>query len=293
MERSVRKKKLGGYPAVGVVISTTLALFVVGLFGLLLSYSSQLEMRVRENIRLQVYLKSGLTQTQRLQIENKLRAQTFTSKNDGAVSYVSKEEAAKKFIAETGEDFTKFIGDNPLKDAYLITIDPSFHSKNQMAKIRAEIEKMNGVYEVFYVEGLIEAVNENVMKIGIFLGGMIIVLLITVILLVNNTLKLALFSQRFLIRSMQLVGARNWFIQRPFVLRAAGYGILGGAIASAGMWALTDYARREIPDLNLLHNEEQFYVLCASLLLIGALVASMSTLLSVRKYLQMSLDQLY
>ncbi|HEY0741443.1 MAG TPA: permease-like cell division protein FtsX [Chryseosolibacter sp.] len=294
MEQIRRKKKLGGYPAVGVVVSVTLALVVVGLFGLLVIYSQQLETQVRENIRLQVYLKSNLTENQRLQIENKLLSQQFTSKQrNKAVTFVSKEQAAKNFIAETGEDFTKFIGENPLKDAYLVTIDPSYHTKAQLEKIKTDIQKMNGVFQVYYVEGLIESVNDNVVKIGFFLGGLILVLLITVVLLINNTLRLALFSQRFLIRSMQLVGATNWFIQRPFIMRAAGYGLLSGIIASILMWVMSDYARNQIIDLNLLHREDQFYVLLALLIFIGVIVAVISTFFSIRKYLKMSLDQLY
>lgn len=294
MEQTRRKKKLGGYPAVGVVVSVTLALFVVGLFGLLVIYSQQLEKQVRENIRLQVYLKSNLTENQRLQIENKLLSQQFTSKQrNKAVTFVSKEQAAKNFIAETGEDFTKFIGENPLKDAYLVTIDPSYHTKAQLEKIKTDIQKMNGVFQVYYVEGLIESVNDNVVKIGFFLGGLILVLLITVVLLINNTLRLALFSQRFLIRSMQLVGATNWFIQRPFILRAGGYGLISGVIASILMWAMSDYARNKIIDLNLLHQEDHFYILLALLIFIGVMVAVISTFFSIRKYLKMSLDQLY
>jgi cell division transport system permease protein len=293
MEQATHKKKLGGYPAAGVVISITLALIVVGMFGLLIIYSQQLEKQVRQNIRMQVYLKSNLTENQRLQIQNKLLSQTFTSKEGKPVVYVPKEEAAKTFIAETGEDFTKFIGENPLKDAFLLNIDPAFHTTAQLEKVKTDLQKMNGVFQVFYVEGLIESVNENVMKIGLFLGGLIVVLLVTVILLINNTLRLAMFSQRFLIRSMQLVGAKNWFIQRPFILRAAGYGLLSGLIAAALMWVLSDYARKKIVDLNLLHQQEQFLILLISLGVLGVIVAVLSTFLSIRKYLKMSLDQLY
>src|SRR5687768_4030820 len=157
MEKVNHKKKLGGYPAVGVVISVTLALFVIGLFGLLILYSQQLEKQVRQNIRMQVYLRSNLTENQLLQIENKLLSQQFTSKEGKAVVFVSKEDAAKSFIAETGEDFTKFIGENPLKDAYLVNIDPSFHTAAQLEDIKKQIQKMNGVFQVFYVEGLIES----------------------------------------------------------------------------------------------------------------------------------------
>lgn len=294
MEKVTRKKKLGGYPAVGVVISVSLALFVIGLFSLLILYSQELEMQVRQNIRMQVYLRSNLTNSQRLQVENKLLAMPFVSRQPGErISYISKDDAAKKFIAETGEDFTKFIGENPLRDAYLITVDPSYHTREQMESIKLEIQKMNGVFQVFYVEGVIESLNDNVTKIGLFLGGLIIILLVTVALLINSTLRIALFSQRFLIRSMQLVGATKWFIQRPFLFRAAGYGLLGGLIAATLLWALSDYAQQEIIDLKLLHQQSDFIALMGFLLLAGMVLSVLSTLLSIQKYLKMSLDELY
>ena len=294
MQKNTRKKNLGGYPATGVVISISLALFVVGLFGLLLIYSQQLETQVRQNIRMQVYLKSSISETQRLEIRNKLLAFDFVAKDgDETITFVSREEAAKKFIAETGEDFTSFLGENPLRDAYLIGIDRQYHNRTKMDSIKGEIEKMSGVHQVFYVEGLIDAVNENVTKIAFVLGGMILILLLTVALLINNTLRIALFSQRFLIRSMQLVGAKRWFIQRPFLIRAAGYGLLGGIVASAIIWLVADYAQQRIEDLRVLHNEEQFFSLLGILLVIGMLVAVLSTYFSIRKYLRMSLEELY
>lgn len=294
MEKAARKKKLGGYPAAGVVISVTLALFVIGLFSLLILYSRQLETQVRENIRMQIYLKSNLTATQRLQIENRLLTLPYISRTSAEkVTFVSKDEAARRFIAETGEDFTRFIGENPLRDAYLVTIDPAYHSRDQMEKVRTEIQKMNGVFQVFYVEGVIEAVNDNVTKIGFFLAGLSLILLVTVALLINNTLRIALFSQRFLIRSMQLVGATSWFIQRPFLLRAAGYGLLAGVFASGLLWLLADYARRQITDLNQLHDERSFMLVAVALLIAGMIFSVSGTLVSIRKYLKMSLDELY
>lgn len=293
MEKHTHKKKLGGYPATGVVISITMALCVVGLFGLLLIYSNQLEKQVRQNIRMQVYLKANISETQRLEIKNKLLGLAYVSKEENSVTFVSKDEAAKKFIAETGEDFTSFLGENPLRDAYLIGIDPQFHTREQMETIKAEIQKMSGVYQVFYVEGLIESVNENVTKIALMLAGLILILLITVALLINNTLRIALFSQRFLIRSMQLVGAKKGFIQRPFLVRAAGYGMLSGVVACAIIWVISDYAQGKITDLRMLHDEKQFMMLLGILLIIGILVAVVSTFFSIRKYLRMSLEELY
>jgi cell division transport system permease protein len=292
--KEIKRKKLGGYPATGVIISVTLALFVIGLFGLLVLYSTALERLVRDNIRMQVYLRSNLKETQRLQIENKLLSTKYVNKENGkGVTFVSKEEAAKKFIAETGEDFTKFLGENPLHDAYLVNIDPSYHSVSEMQKIKAEIQKMNGVFQVEYEEKVIDSFNKNVTNIGLILLGMILALLVTVVLLINNTLRLALFSQRFLIRSMQLVGAKSWFIQSPFLYRAAGYGLLSGVFAGGILWLLSDYARRKIQDLALVHDQKQFMTLLLVIIAAGITMAVISTWLAIKKYLRMSLDELY
>jgi len=296
VQKFTSRKKLGSYPSLGVVISITLALFVTGLFGLIMIYSQELERLVRENIRVQVYLKNGLTETQRLQVEKKLETLTYVNKSatpETSIQFISKDEAAKKFIAETGEDFTKFLGENPLHDAYLINIDPSYHSKENMNKISKEIENMNGVFQVFYVEGLIESINKNVTRLGIILMGLITLLLITVVLLINNTLRLALFSQRFLIRSMQLVGAKKWFIQKPFLVRSLAYGILSGILASILIWILIHYANQNIEDLMSLQNNERIFTLMGILLIVGAIVGVGSTYFSIRKYLMMSLDELY
>jgi cell division transport system permease protein len=216
-----------------------------------------------------------------------------SKENGPGVVFVSKEDAAKKFIEETGEDFVDFIGENPLRDAYLISIAREYHSIAKIEEIKKEIQNMNGVFQVFYVEGLIESVNSNVTKISLILLGLTTVLLVSVVLLINNTLRIALFSQRFLIRSMQLVGAKKWFIIRPFLLRASGYGLLAGVVAAALLWSLSNYAQSKIEDLSILHNQDQFLALVALLLISGIVVAVLSTFFSIRRYLKMSLDQLY
>ena len=293
MERSRGPKKLGGYPAVAVVISITLSLIVMGVLGTLLLYSDALEQRIRKEVRIQVYLKSSLTETQRLQIENSLLSQNYVSKDPGSVTFVSKEDAAKELIQKTGEDFEKLLGDNPLKEAYLVTINPEFHTVAQIDKIKEEIQAMNGVFQVYYVEDVIEDLNTNVTTISIILLVMIAILLVTVVLLINSTLRLAMFSQRSLIRSMQLVGAKNWFILRPFLARACGYGLLAGFVAGGLLYGLSQYAQRHLHDLSLLHNQNHFMSLLGGLLIIGTVVAVISTLISVRRYLRISLEQLY
>lgn len=295
MQQRYTRKKLGSYPSVGVVISITVALFVTGLFGLLIIYSQELERVVREHIKVQVYLKSNLTETQRTQIEKKLEQLPYINKTtaENPVGFISKEDAAKKFIAETGEDFNQFLGENPLHDAFVLIVDPSYQSNESIDKIKAELQKMNGVHEVFYVEGLIESINKNVTRLGIILAAIIALLLVTVVLLINSTLRLALFSQRFLVRSMQLVGARKWFIQQPFLIRAAAYGVLSGILASAGIWLMVNYANKNIEDLALIQNKDRMITLSICLVIVGVIVAVASSYFAIRKYLRMSLDELY
>ncbi|MBL6445931.1 ABC transporter permease [Fulvivirga sp. 29W222] len=292
---SRKKKKLGSYPYLSVIFSITLALFVIGLFGMLLLHTTKLTQLIRENIEIQVYLDKGITDNQRIQIQKTLSSKDYAvEKNDEVqISYVSKEEAAKKFIEETGEDFTNFLGENPLRDAYVLRITPEFHDSNKLKNIKAEIEKINGVFEVVYVESLVDSINDNMTKISVFLLGFAVILLIAVVILINNTIKLALFSQRFLIRSMQLVGAKASFIQKPFLFRASMHGALAGILASAGLYALMNFANRKIQDLETLQDADKILILFALLLVLGVFIGFSSTFRAINKYLKLSLDELY
>lgn len=291
----IKQKKLGSYPFVSVVLSITLALFSVGVFGVLVIYSGELARLVKENVRIQVYLKNQLEEKDVKAIEKQLASTNFILKDPSKnpLLFVSKEEAAKQFIKDTGEDFQKFLGENPLRDAYLVTIDPAFHDKKALNEIKAKVEKINGVFQVYYVESLVESINKNIAKIGLVLLGLASLLLLVVVLLINNTLRLALFSQRFLIRSMQLVGATRTFIQGPFLWRALMHGAIAGVIASGLLWALIQFGHRKIEELQLVQNQERILILLASLLALGIFVAVISTWRAVQKYLKLSLDELY
>jgi len=290
----VSKKKLGSYPSVSVVFSITLALFAIGVFGAVVIYSKELEKAVKENIRIQVYLNSRVTKEERAKLEKILSVKYFVPKNEkNVIEFVSKEQAEKQFISETGENFKKFLGENPLHDAYIIRVGESWQSKLSLSKIKAELEKIQGVFQVDFKENLIESINANITRIGLVLMGLVAVLLVIVVLLINNTLRLALFSQRFLIRSMQLVGAKKWFIQRPFLFRASMHGLLSGILASGLLVGLIYYATKRIEELKLLQNNDLLIKLIGSLLLLGIIVAVVSSYRAVNKYLKLSLDELY
>lgn len=292
MESITRKKKLGGYPAIGVVFSITLALLALGLFGTLFIYSHEFGKIVRDNLNVKVYLKSSLTETQRNQLERTLGGKDFVAEGEAPIKFISKEEAEKDLVKEIGE-YKQILGDNPLKDAFIVRIKPEFQDTIQLKKIKADLEGMSGIVEATYEKHLFDAVNKNFINVSIILLVIASLMIIITFLLVNNTLRIAMFSQRFLIRSMQLVGAKRWFIQRPFLFRAAGYGFVSGLITGGILTLLSNYAQKRITDLTLVHNPRQFFILLCLLVGTGMIVAMVSTYFSVRRYLRMSLDQLY
>lgn len=296
MEQKTRKKrKLGSYPFVSVTFSITLALFVIGLFGMLAMHAQKLTKIIQENIQIQVYLDKQITPAEITRITKTLEAQPFVIKKDeNALIYLkTKEEAEKEFITYTGEDFKEFLGDNPLRDALIVNIDRAYQSLESLESIKTELEKVRGVYDVNYEKTLVESINENLTKIGMVLIGFFTLLLAVVVILINNTIKLALFSQRFLIRSMQLVGATSSFIRRPFLGRSAIYGLIAGLLASSMLFAVLLYANRKIDKLEQLQDSQSLTILFGGLAVLGVVVGYLSTYRAVRKYLKMSLDELY
>jgi cell division transport system permease protein len=284
------KKKLGNYPSASVIFSITLALFVIGLFGILIVYSSELERAVRENFRVQVFLKNDLSDSIKAVLKEKLAPEDYLAK--GSLVFISKEDARKKFVNETGEDFA-FQGENLLRESFEFGVVPIFQDSIKLVGIKQSLEKNSGVFQVHYRESVISGINKNRNKIGLVLIGIALVFFVVVILLINNTLKLALFSQRFLIRSMQLVGATRGFIKKPFLIRAAWYGMIGGIVSSILLVALLVLANRRIPELASIQNNRQIMIVFASLVTLGIFVALISTYRAVSKYLQLSLDELY
>jgi cell division transport system permease protein len=180
-----------------------------------------------------------------------------------------------------------------LRDAYLIKIKPEFYENRKMKLIKQDVEKIPGVFEATYVENLVDEINRNIYRISFVLLVFAALLLFTITILINNTIKLALFSQRFLIRSMQLVGATSWFIQKPFLFRSLWQGLLSGILASVLLFGLLQYANTQMEELIMLQVQEQIFILLAALCLMGPLVSLLSSYRSVNKYLQMSLDELY
>ena len=290
-----QKRKLGSFPFLSVIFSITLSLVVMGIFGVSFIYLKTLTSIVQSNVEIQVYLDKSIIDHDMKRLQKILTTRPYIRSGDAAenINFISKEMAAEVFIRDTGEDFTKFLGDNPLRDAFSVKITNQYQSVDSLKAIEIDLRRLPGVYEVVFQESLIASINKNLRKIGILLLGMTLILLVAVIVLINNTIRIALFSQRFLIRSMQLVGATKGFIRWPFLKRSLIYGLVSGILASGIIFGIIEFAQHQIDDLDKLYAEEPLFILFAVLIFLGLLISYLSTLSSMRRYFKISLDELY
>ena len=294
-QASNRRRNLGSYPFISVVFSITLSLFVVGLFGLLLMLTNALTTSIRENVEIQVYLNKPISDTEITRLQKVIGSKVYVRIDDNVqpVRHISKEQAAADFLKETGEDFSDFLGDNPLRDVLIVKIDPDYQATDSLTKVVSDISSLRGVYEVSYLSTLVEKINQNLAKVGGVLLGFAVLFLIVVVVLINNTIKLALYSQRFLIRSMQLVGATGAFIRGPFLKRATLYGMVSGVVSAGCIYLTNHYLNTVIEDLATLSEPRKQLLLYAVLVVLGIIVAWLSTYRAIKKYLKTSLDELY
>ncbi len=294
-KKHTRKKRLGSYPFLSVVFSIFITLFVIGLFGYIMINANQLKKTIRENVEMQVYLRKNTSESELIRLSKTLSSKSYAlvKEDQAQVEIVTKEQAAQEFIKDTGEDFVSFLGENPLRDVIVLKVEEGYHHPDSLAKVKKEISGMNGVFEVSYSENLVKNINDNLTVVSVILLGFALILLLAAIILINNTIKLALFSQRFIIRSMQLVGATAGFIQRPFLIRAAFYGFISGLLASAILYGLVIYLNQRLQDLNELQDELSLGILFGAVIVLGIIVGFGSSYRAIKKYLRMSLDELY
>eukprot|EP01132_Coremiostelium_polycephalum_P000318 gene318-407_t len=289
------KSQLGSFPIANVIFSTMLALFVMGLFALLLIHATKLTQAVQENVTIQVYLNKNITEHDILKIDQYLSQQNFVLKKNGTpqLTFVTKKEAADSFIKETGEDFMQILKENPLRDSYIVYMDPQYQTAELLQVVKQEVSELEGVFEVSYIENLVDTINKNVKHISLVLVFFSMMLLVAVVILINNTIKLALYSQRFLIRSMNLVGATAGFIRRPFLIRSMLIGLLAGTLADVILISLLHYANLQIDALPALQQPAKIFTLLLCIPLLGIGITFLGTYQAINKYLKLSIDHLY
>ena len=292
--KKIAKKTFGNFPFISVIFSVTLSLLLLGLFSFFLLSSFNVKNYLESNTEINIYLNKKISPSQIEQIKRTLYTKEYSLTNtESTLNYVSSEEAAKNFQSEIGEDFVDFLGNNPLRDLIILKINSDYFDLERLNIIESDILKIPGVYQVEYSKELIDNINKNVANISLIFIGLFLILLIISVILINNTLRIALFSQRFLIRSMQLVGATANYILRPFILRGMMYGLIAGIISSGMLYVIIEIADRRISNLELVISLEQLGVIFISLIFTGIIMVILSTYSAVSKYLNSTLDELY
>lgn len=271
------------------IVSIMLVLFMLGLLGLILLHGKKLSDYVRENISVTVMMKDNISDEMILNFRQKLEKSGYVKSS----RYITRDEAAAELSKELGEDFVKFLGYNPLPPTVDVYLKSSYANSDSLARIEKKIMASNLVKEVVYQKSMVDEINSNIRNLGLILGGFSFILLIVAIILINNTIKLSVYSKRFLIRSMQLVGATQYFISKPFILRSLIHGLISGIIAIGLLVGVLAYAQHRVPEIKQLQDNGQFAAFYAIIILLGILLSGISTYISVRRFLFMKTDYLY
>jgi cell division transport system permease protein len=287
------RKKWGSYPSVAVIFNITIALSIAGFLGLLFLYANELSASLRENLEVKLYLRKDLSEAESMKIRDKLVVLPFLKyeNEQPAVRYVSGEEAEKILAEKTGEDFRKILEFRVLPGTYFLKIRQEYAKKEAFAAVANELGKIEGVAEVALEETSLNEINDNLQKLAWVMLLFTLIFATASVILIDNAVKLALYSQRFLIRSMQLVGAESDFIQKPYLQNAALNGVAAGIAASILAFFINLLLRGILDEIALPYYK--FFALCFLLVLCGVLISSTSTYWAVKKYLSKSLDDLF
>jgi len=287
-EEKYNKRRLKG-SYFTTIVSISLVLFMLGILGLIILHSKKLSDYVKENIGFSVIMKENVKEAGIIKLQKILDATPYVK----STHYITKEEAGREFAEELGEDFTAFLGYNPLLPTIEVRFRAEYANNDSLTIIKDKILANTNVKEVWYQESLVDLVNKNVRKIGIILLGFSGLLLIIAIALINNTIRLSVYSKRFIIRSMQLVGATRGFISKPFIMKGILQGIISAIIAIGLLIGIIYISQREIPDLVNLQEPDLFLSLFGIVILLGIFITWLSNYFAVRKYIKIKSDNLY
>ena len=262
---------------------------MLGTLSFVLINAKKLSDHVKKSFRIQVFIKDDVNDAEIVKFQKMLDVEDYVADTD----YISKEEAVVMMEEEIGEDFVEFLGFNPLQASIDLHLEPDYAHPDSLKWIEKSIYANHRVKEVVYQPDLIELVNKNIRRISIVVLGFSILLLIIAIALINNTIRLAVFSKRFIIRSMQLVGATRGFIMRPFIWQGIAHGLWAAVIALFLIGGILYLAKSEIPELMSIQDISSLIQLFGLVVLLGILISVISTIFAVNKYLNSDLDKLY
>jgi cell division transport system permease protein len=274
---------------ISTVFGIAMVLLMVGLLGLILVHANNLKRYVKENIVLNIFVDDAAHETDVLQLQKQLETNPMVKQTQ----YVSKELAARNLQKDLGEDFVKFLGYNPLSPSLDVYLKADYANNADIERFKAELLKNPLVKEVKYQQSLVDEMNQNITSISLVILVFAGIFVILSVALINNTIRLAIYSQRFLIKSMQLVGATKGFIRKPFLLYGIWHGLLGGLIAVMILIGTLYFADKQIPDLIILQSYTEFGIVFLCVIGLGIFISGFSTFLAVNKFLRLKIYDLY
>jgi cell division transport system permease protein len=272
-----------------LVISVSLVLFLLGVLGLILINARELSDYFRESLSFSVMLDDEAKEADIRMLQKDLDAKIYVKSTE----YVSKDEAAAKIKEDLGEDFINFLGDNPLPPSIDVYLYAGFTSPDSVAKIEKYVLEYPFVKEVYYQESLLFLINENVKKISLFLLVISTFLFLIALTIINNTIRLSIYSRRFIIRTMQLVGATRGFIRLPFLIQSAFHGLLAALIAMSLLMGFLYLIEKEFFMMFTFESTKLLLLLGVTIIITGIFINIISTFFSVNRYLSITEDKLY
>ncbi|WBU90276.1 cell division protein FtsX [Cellulophaga omnivescoria] len=286
-ERYQKRKLISSY--FSVVLSIALVLFLLGALGLLVLNTKKMADHFKEQITVSVFLKDDAKQVEIDQLQKSLAMADYTKQ----AIFVSKEEAAEQHTEAIGENFIEFLGYNPLKNSIDVQLKADFVSPTQIEEIAENIQAKDYVEEVSYDKPLISLLNDNVKKISLWILVASGIFAFIAFLLINSSIRLSIYSKRFIIKTMQMVGATKRFIRRPFLWTNIKLGMLGAFIAMIGLAVTIYYVNDFFPELTLFEDPTTLGLLFAAIFVLGVLISFISTFLATQRFLNLRTDDLY
>jgi len=272
-----------------VVISLSLVLFVIGLLGLVLINAQRLSNYVKENIGFTIMLKDGVNEIEIMNFQKILDAADF-AKNS---TFVSKEQATKDLQDDLGEDFVSFLGYSPLLSSIDVKLNANYANTDSLVFIKAELSNYQLVHTIFYQENLIDKLNSNINRLSFFLFSFCLLLFIIAFALINNTIRLSVYSKRFLIRTMRLVGAKNSFIQKPFLIKGMYQGVYSSIFAIFMLIGSIQLIQSETASMLNITDLKIIGLIFSLIFIFGFFLSWISTFFAVRKFIKQNESELY
>jgi cell division transport system permease protein len=286
-EKFQKRRLISSY--FSVVLSVFLVLFLLGILGFFIINSKKLADDFREEIAMTVFFKKEANDTILKAFGQDLKKSMYSK----SFLYVSKEQAAKEHTDIIGEDFVTFLGENPLQNSYDIHLKADYVVRDSISKIEAQLRKNIMVSDIVYDKQLINLVNDNIKKVSMWILIISAFLTFIAVLLINSSLRLSIYSNRFIIKTMQMVGATKAFIRKPFVMRSIKLGMIGAGLAILALIGVLVYIETNFPDLGILEDKLLIGIVLASVFGLGVLITWLSTYFATQRFLNLRTDDLY